>query len=123
MAEPVSSSAATAAVGAITLLSLLPGVPVNVVIGAFAGAVAFVMASHDLSLGKKAGFFLISFLSGCLSAHMVTGLIASVLPKQIDVNEGVGALLAATLSVKLLLWLIRRADNPPDLFNLKGGGK
>ena len=124
MAEPVTSSYATGTVAAIALLSLFPGVQAAVVLGSFAGAVVFVMASDDLNLGKKAAFFVISFIAGCLAAPIAAGLLAGLLPARIAVSEGVGALIAAALAVRLLLWLIRRAENPADLLDsLKGGRK
>lgn len=108
MTEPVTSTAATVSVASIALLSLLPGVDASVVLGTFAGSVVFVMASDDLSAVKKIGYFFPSFIGGMLSASMVTRLIESVIPATIVVNPGVGALLAATLVVKTLLWLFAR---------------
>lgn len=122
MAEPISSSTASVSVITLALLSLFPGIEAAVVLGAFAGAAMFVLASYTLSTAKKLGFFLISFIAGFLSAPIVTGLIDSMLPRHIEVNRGVGALLAAAVSVKLLLWLIRYADNPLELLDRLRGG-
>lgn len=117
MAEP-SATAGTSVV-AIALLSLLPGVDPAMVLGAFSGAVVFVMASDDLNAVKKIAFFLPSFGGGLLSAPMATGLVKLVLPAQIAVSPGVGALLASALVVKTLLWLIAR-DPGTALEFLKG---
>ncbi|MEO3714003.1 putative holin [Roseateles flavus] len=106
MAEPVSSSTATATLAGVALLSVLPGVDAARVLGAFAGAVVFVLASQDLGLLRKAAFFLVAFIGGLLGAELAAGLVSSILPSRLEVSSGVGALLAAALVVKLLLGLI-----------------
>lgn len=115
MAEPVSSTAVTGSVFSVAILSMFPGMEAAVVLGAFAGAVVFVLSSSDLSIAAKAASFIVSFIAGCIGADFMAGLIASLTPQPVQVSEGVGALLAASLAVKLLLWLIRKADNPEDL--------
>ncbi|SMC24179.1 Putative phage holin [Andreprevotia lacus DSM 23236] len=112
MAEPISTTAASASLGIPALLSLVPGVDPAVVWGAFAGAVVFVLASDELTRLKKVVFFCISFGAGCLCASLVTGLIAGVIPRTVEVSRGIGAMVAAAVIVKILQWLIRRADNP-----------
>lgn len=122
MAEPVSTSYATGTVFAVFLLSLFPGIQAAVVLGAFAGSVVFVMTSTDLTRLKKAVFFAISFIAGILGAPIAAAIIAGLLPDRIDVNEGVGALVGASVAVRLLLWLIGHAENPSDLIDkIKGG--
>lgn len=116
MAEPVSSTAITGSIWAVTLLSLFPGVESAVVLGAFAGAVVFVLSSSDLGLLAKAASFVVSFIAGCIGAGFMAGVISALTPSAVQVSTGVGALLAASLAVKLLLWLIRKADKPEELF-------
>ena len=124
MADPVSSGAITTSLATVTALSLLPGTCAPVVLGAFAGAVVFVVSSSDLSLTRKIVFLIISFVAGCLCAPMVAQLIDRVLPEPVDVSEGVGALVASALAVRLLLWLIRCAENPSEwLERFKGSRK
>lgn len=108
MAEPAATVAAGTSVLAVAVLSMLPGVDPAMVLGAFSGAVVFVMASDELSTPKKIAFFIPSFGGGLLAAPMATGLVALAMPAQIAVSPGVGALLASTLVVKTLLWLIAR---------------
>jgi hypothetical protein len=124
MAEPVSTSYATGSVVAVGSLSLLPGVEAAVILGSFAGAAVFVLASTDLTNAKKVGFFAISFIAGILLASIAAALMASVLPGRIEVSEGVGALVAAAVAVRLLLWLIKLAENPSAVIErFKGGRK
>jgi hypothetical protein len=124
MAEPVSTSYATGSVVAVGSLSLLPGVEAAVILGAFAGAVVFVLSATDLTNAKKVGFFAISFIAGILSASIAAALMSSLLPERIEVSEGLGALVAAAVAVRLLLWLIKLAENPSAVFErFKGGRK
>ncbi|MDN4572670.1 hypothetical protein DBB29_02985 [Pandoraea cepalis] len=123
MTEPVTTNATAATVG-VALLSLFPGVDAAVVMGAFAGAGVFVLASDDLVPLKRGAFFLLSFVAGCLAARLCADLISWGLPERIQVNPAVGALVASAVSIKLLLWLIRRAENPDKLVDsFKGGPK
>lgn len=123
MTEPVTTNATVATAG-VALISLFPGVDAAVVMGAFAGAGVFVLASDDLAPFKRLAFFLISFVAGCLSARLSADLLGWGLPERIAVNPAVGALVAAAVVIKLLLWLIRRAETPDKLLDtFKGGPK
>jgi hypothetical protein len=123
MAEPVSTSSATVAAVGVATLSLFPGVDANVVMGAFAGSLLFVMTGKDPSLPKRFAFFVISFVAGCLTAEMFAVGIGTMLPAKIAIHNGIGALVASALVVKLLLWLIAQADAPGRLLNAFKGGK
>lgn len=103
-AEPTTTAAA--AVTSVALISLLPGVDAAVVLGAFSGAVVFVMASDELNALKKIGFFLPSFFAGLLGATTGVKIIEAALFGSVVVSPGVGALVVATTAVKLLIWLL-----------------
>ena len=84
--------------------------------------------SGELGTIKKLGFLAASIVAGLLSAPLAAALIAKALPTNTAVSHAVGALVASTVVVKLLLALIRLADNSDRLFAaLKGsadkGGK
>ena len=115
MTEPITSTYATGAVTSLAVISLFPGIDAAIVLGAFAGAVVFVLTSDDLTLFKRLGFMAISFIAGCLAAQTVADLLSSFIPKVV-VSNGIGALVAAAISVRLLLWLIKRANDPTGLF-------
>ncbi len=108
MPEPVSSTSTTASIGVIALLSLIPGLDAAVVLGAFSGAVVFVMSADDISNAKRAGFFVPAFLSGLFSAQTVASILGGLIPVPVHVDPGVGALFAAALAIKTLLWLMTR---------------
>ncbi|MGN7105170.1 putative holin [Ralstonia holmesii] len=117
MAEPIStSSTATLAVtGAGALSILLPGVDPGAVLGAFAGAAVFVLNSGELGTVKKLGFLAASIVAGLLSAPLAAALLARALPTNTEVSQAVGALVASAVVVKLLLAMIRLADNSDRL--------
>ena len=121
MAEPISTSSATVAAIGVAALSLFPGIDANVVMGAFAGSLLFVMTAADPSIPRRFAFFVISFVAGCLTADMFAAFLDSVLPARIEVHAGIGALIASALVVKLLLWLIAQADSPDRLINVFRG--
>lgn len=109
MAEPTLQGTliATAAT-----LSVVPGLDTAMVLGAFAGSVVFVLADEDISTAKKIGYLIVAFIAGLLLAGFVSSLLTAVLAKIISVdlaiNHGVGALLASTLTIKNLRWLLAR---------------
>lgn len=106
MAEPAATTTAAASIIGVGILALLPGVDAAVVLGAFSGAVVFVLASDELTPAKKIGFFLPSFFAGLLGAGTGVKVIESALFGSVAVSAGVGALVVATTAVKLLIWLL-----------------
>ncbi len=124
MAEPIatSTSAAAVAVTSVGAVSLLPGVDPGTVLGAFAGAAVFALNSGELTVAKKLSFLVLSIVAGVLSAPLAASLIARALPANTEVSEAVGALVASTVVVRLLLALIRAADNSDKLLVALRGG-
>ena len=120
MPEPISSSAATSTLSALTLLSLFPGVDPGVLLGAFAGALVFIATTAELGNLRKAGLFVAAFVAGALAAPLVAAMLASVLPLSVEVPRAVGAMLASALAVHLLQWILRKM--PEDLLKLRKGG-
>lgn len=117
MADPISTSTtATVAVTSAGALSIfLPGIDPGAMLGAFAGAAVFVLNSDELGTVKKLGFLVASIVAGLLSAPLAASLIAQALPTNTEVSHAVGALVASAVVVKLLLALIRLADNSDRL--------
>lgn len=111
MAEPASTLQGTL-IAAAAGLSVVPGLDAAMVLGAFAGSVVFVLADEDISTAKKIGYLIVAFIAGLLLAGFVSSLLSAVLAKFVSVdlaiNQGVGALLASTLTVKNLRWLLAR---------------
>lgn len=121
MPEPISSSTATATVATVTFVSLLAGLQASVVLGAFAGAVVFVVTAADLGPFRKVALFAASMIAGVLADGLAASLLSFALPERIIIAPGVGALVASAVTVKLLQALIR-ADSD-TLLNLLRRGK
>ena len=120
MTEPLTGTAASFTVFLLTIAGLFSGIHADVLMGSFAGAVVFIMTAQKLSVLQKVVFFLTAFVAGCVAAKLVADLIAIPLPASIIVSEGIGALIAGAISMKLLQWLIVRAEHPEDLLNIGG---
>lgn len=124
MAEPTSTTATTLAVTGASLLALFPGLDAGSVLGAFAGASVFVMSSNDLGTVRKLAFLGLAIVAGLIAAPMAAALLSTIVPKGVQVSAGVGALTASALVIKVLIWLINKADNPASLLaGLKGDDK
>lgn len=124
MAEPASTTAATVAITGVSLLALFPWLDPGAVLGAFAGASVFVMSSNELSAAKKLAFLALAIIAGLIAGPFFTSLIDTALPERVEVSEGLGALVASAIVIKLLIWLISKADNPESIFALlKRGNK
>lgn len=111
MPEPVSTSAATSALTGLAMLSLFTGLEPAVVLGAFAGAMVFILTTAELGNWRKAGLFLVAIITGILAPEMAANVLASVMPQNVVVPKAIGALLASALTVHLLQWLLRKAPD------------
>ncbi|EFE94014.1 hypothetical protein HMPREF0758_4109 [Serratia odorifera DSM 4582] len=115
MAEPVGTTgAATTAVTGVTVVGLLSGVDSGVLIGAFAGAVIFVMSASEFSWLKKMALFVASLLVGILAAPFAADIITWATPVGIEAHEPVGALVASAIVVRLLM---SASQNPTGFFD------
>lgn len=103
MLEPTTSTgAASAAVTGVTLVGLFSGLDASVVIGAFAGAVVFVLSSRDIKLWQRCGYFIVSFIIGIYGADFVAGLLSKFVSGQ-PVDRSVGAMFASAGLVGVLV--------------------
>lgn len=124
MAEPASTTVATVAVSGISILALFPGVDAAAVMGAFAGASVFVMSSNELSKAKKLAFLCLAVIAGLIATPITSAVLSKIMPESLQVSTALGALIASALVIKVLIWLIAKADNPAALFQaMKGGDK
>lgn len=70
--EPTSSATtAAAAMGAVAITSILPGVNGDALIGAFAGAVVFALHAKDLTITKRVVYMIVSILLGYMGSDEV----------------------------------------------------
>lgn len=130
MTEPIviSTGSASAAIGGVTVVSLLPGLDPGVVIGAFAGAVIFVLSAADFPIWQRVFLFCASVVTGIygagLAASVVSSLLSTLLGSSISAGAPVGATLAAAGAVRVLMMFSARPRSPGSIFDRlrnKGG--
>lgn len=120
MAEPSGAVAAAGAVG-LTATAIIPGVDVNAVIGGFAGALLFVLWAHDLTIARRVGYLLASWVGGYYAGIEALG-------RGLTQTSGMAAFVAATLCVTggigMLEWM-RGGELPSWMRGLlrRRGGK
>ncbi len=73
MTDISSGVIAGAGVVGVTAASLIPGVDLEAVIGAFAGALFFMVFSKDFSWVARAGYFIFSWITGYFVSAEVVG--------------------------------------------------
>ena len=106
MAEPVSSTTVTMAAAAVAATGWWAGLDSGVVIGAFAGAVFFVISSTELKLTARGGYFFVSFVFGVIAGPFAAELLTLALPGAHHAAPvPLGSLVAAALAIKMLLAL------------------
>lgn len=124
MSEPVTTGGATVALTGVTFVGLLSGVDAGVVIGAFAGAVVFIMSAPDFTLVRRVTLFGASFFAGLLSSDFFAAMITAYTPEKVTAGKPLGALIASAIAVRLLMFISNGAKDPISLLErLKGRGK
>ena len=103
MAEP-SSGAVLAGAGVIgvTAVSLWPGVDVNAVIGAFAGAMFLVVYAKDLTPLARLGYFIASWVAGY---YVASEIIGREWARTSGLVAFFGALFCVAVCISLLEWI------------------
>lgn len=71
MSEPTSATVAAITVAPVLMGLAVPGVDPDALIGAFGGAVVFMMHAKDYSLGKRFVYMMVSILIGYSAAGEV----------------------------------------------------
>ncbi|MFV8756886.1 putative holin [Yersinia enterocolitica] len=124
MYEPLTLSAGvTAASVGVTFASLFPEATPAVVICSLAGAALYVLSSCPHRLWRQVLFALISFIGGIYCADTASEIIAALInvglnqlgtPVTIRVTPAIGALVASTVCVSVLLRVMSRYHLNPD---------
>lgn len=99
----MSEAGAIAAAGAVGFGGgYLLGIDVNALIGAFAGAMFFVVQAKDLSVLTRIGYFLVSWIFG----YYIAGeLVGKQWVETSGLVAGIGALLCVYVGISLLEWV------------------
>ncbi|OCG24568.1 hypothetical protein A9G22_03935 [Gilliamella sp. App2-1] len=118
MIEPTTTTF-TAIISAFSISIIYPNIENGMILGALCGSILLVISEEHISVFRRIILFFISFSIGMLLAEMTLNLLIPLFPSNIQpkVPLGLGALVASAVSVKLLLWLIKKFDDPSDLFN------
>ena len=130
-AEPISATV-TAGVAAgttgVTFATLFPEATPAVMVCSLAGAALYILSSEDHKIWKQLLFALISFIGGIYCAGTASEIIAALInavlyqlspPVSIKVSPAIGALAASTVSVTVLLRVLKRSRTG-NLPGLKG---
>ncbi|AZC30112.1 putative holin [Pseudomonas chlororaphis] len=102
MAEPSAGVMAGTAVVGMTTASLIPGVDVNAVVGAFAGAMFFVVFAKELTAWARLGYFIASWVAGYYVAIEVMG---REIAKASGLAAFFGAMFCVAIGISLLEWV------------------
>lgn len=108
----VALAVAGATATPVTLMAFFHNIPPDVLIGAFAGAVMFLLSSAPMSRIRLFGYFCISIVAGILAAEAVAKILTAVLSLfmlQVEVSPSVGALFAAASAINVILVVKNRA--------------
>lgn len=121
MSEPTGATAATLATTTAALAAPAFGVDPLIAIGAITGAGIFVMSHDQQGAVKKLALFIGSVACGFLGARLAADLVATLIPGGVAINDGVGAIIASSVSVRILQRLIGMLDSPASLQDIIRG--
>jgi hypothetical protein len=106
-----------------TYVTFLTQMPPDIVLGAFAGSVIFLLGVNNKPKWQWLIYFLIAFLAGLLGAKPVAGIgegMLGLVGIQVQLSHGLGAMFAAACTINVISWF---RDNPSVLLQrLKKGG-
>ncbi|WP_337263333.1 MULTISPECIES: putative holin [unclassified Serratia (in: enterobacteria)] len=119
MAEPLTATtAATGTVTGVAFLSFFAGLPADVVLGAFAGAIIFVVFASEYGVRSRIVLAIGSFSAGLIAYKPVAAIIIDKLPGVYDRGaDAAGALIAAACAVPFLMMI----NNSGSFLRKKGG--
>lgn len=125
MTEPTTATSITAVMSAFSIATIYPNIENGVILGALCGSILLVLTEENISILRRVILFLISFILGIILAEFAVQLIRIVFPSSLqnDIPVSFGALITSAITVKPLLWLIKRIDNPIDIFKFLKGNK
>ncbi|WP_375592163.1 putative holin [Chitiniphilus eburneus] len=110
MAEPVASTSAWALLVGMLGITAVSGDQAGIVLGAWAGAMAFVTVRTEMSLRARAWQGVLSWLLGMIGASTATRAVAKITVGAIEPTEPVGAIVAAALSLVLIRSAMKWAE-------------
>ncbi|CAM3456755.1 putative holin [Xenorhabdus nematophila] len=103
-----------------TVIGIFTDFPTGLLLSAFTGAVVFVVSAHDLSILNKILLFGVSMTAGIIAAPFTASVISAFTPSLVVACSNVGALVASSVAVRVLLIL---STNSSGLLRKLLGGK
>lgn len=113
-----TESLATAA-AQVTIISLFANTPADVLVGAFAGAVVYLLSDAPINKVRLVIMFIVSFLIGIISANVIADIGSALLGlfgMTVSVGGGIGAFVSSAMTVNTIIWFNKR---PERLFKKK----
>lgn len=102
MADATTAAVTVPAVVGIGAAALLPGIDINAVIGAFAGAMLFVVHAKDLKIKTRIGFMLASWIFGY---YIAAELISRDYARTSGLAAFFGGLVCVAICAGIIEWL------------------
>ena len=121
MSEPTGAPVATLTTTGAAMAAPVFGIDPLLVIGAITGAGIFVLSHEEQSALKKLALFIGSVACGFLGARLAGDVASAMMPGTIEINDGVGAIIASSVSVRILQRIIRIIDSPTPLADILKG--
>lgn len=121
MSDPVSGGiVATAALTGASVFGLITGTDYGVVFGAFAGAVFYVATAADLSLTRRAAYFLVSYIVGIYGSGLMGSKLAQWSGYSDKPLDSLGAVILSAVAIKTLTFIFEQ--DPINWFQRWRGG-
>ncbi len=117
MTIPLSTTTVSTIISGASLVGIAHGLDAGCMIGAFSGAVVFVISALDFPIFKRWLLFLVSFLTGIVASNFTAALISIVIPQGVTVDKSVGALIASASAVRLLMMLAAKTNDQTSLLD------
>lgn len=121
MSEPTSTTAVTLTTAGAAVAAPVFGVDPLLVIGAITGAGIFVLSHEDQSAIKKLILFIGSVACGFIGARFAADVTGLIIPGTVEISDGVGAIVASSVSVRILQRALRIIDSPNPLQDIMKG--
>jgi hypothetical protein len=115
MTEPVTTGGGFAA-----LFSLEN---IEVLLGALTGAWVYLLSLHNVPAERRLLLFLVSFVVGVLGSGFVAQFLDWATPDNVHPGEPIGAVIAAVIAVRLLVFAGTVATDPVAFIKKMRGGK
>lgn len=121
MKEITAANVATITTTTAAVAAPVMGIDPMLVIGAITGAGIFILSHEEQSALKKLILFLGSVACGFIGARVAGDIVAILMPGSIEISDGVGAIVASSVSVRILQRVLKIIDSPNPLQELLKG--